>query len=114
MGEYVILTDSCCDLSEEFVRELGVAYVPLKFTIENETYENWLDGRELATGEFYARLRGGAMATTAAINPNEWTAAMEPYLKDGKDLLVIAFSSGLSSTYQAATMAAEELTERYP
>ncbi len=114
MGEYVILTDSCCDLSEEFVRELGVAYVPMKFTIEDETYGNWLDGRELATGEFYARLRGGAMSTTSAINPSDWTEAIEPYLNNGQDVLVIAFSSGLSSTHQAATMAAEDLTERYP
>ncbi len=114
MGEYVILTDSCCDLTEELVRELDVSYVALRFTIENRTYQNWLDGRDLPFDQFYAKLRSGIMATTSAINPTDWVAAMEPILQAGKDILVIAFSSGLSSTYQAGTMAAAELSERYP
>lgn len=114
MGEYVILTDSCCDLTEELVRELGVSYVPLRFTIENQTYQDWLDHRDLPYGEFYAKLRSGSMAATAAINPTDWVAAMEPVLEAGKDVLLIAFSSGLSSTYQAAELAADELRPRFP
>lgn len=114
MGDYVILTDSSCDLTEALLRELEVGYVPLRFTMEGETYENWLDGRQMPIGEFYRRLRGGAMAKTAAINPSDWALEMEKHVREGKDVLVIAFSSGLSSTYQAATLAAEDLAPRYP
>jgi DegV family protein with EDD domain len=114
MGEYVILTDSCCDLNEELLAEFGVQYVPLNFTLEGQTYENWLDGRQLPFSEFYAKLRAGSMSTTAAVNPTDWVAKMEPILQDGKDILLIAFSSGLSSTYQAGVIAAEELNSRYP
>ncbi len=114
MDNYVILTDSCCDLSEELMREMDVQYIPMRFTMEDKTYENWLDGRQMATDAFYGKLRGGTMATTSAINPSDWVAAMEPILEAGQDILVIAFSSGLSSTYQAATMAAEEMLERHP
>ncbi len=114
MADYMILTDSCCDLSEELVAELGVQYVPLKVTVEGKTYSNWLDGREIGIKEFYDKMRGGAVAKTAAANPVDWEALMEPILAEGKDILVIAFSSGLSSTHQAAVIAGEELQPRYP
>lgn len=114
MGDYVILTDSSCDLTEELLRELGVSYVPLRFTLEGETYENWLDGRSMPIGTFYAQMRAGAAAKTSAINPSGWSAEIERHLREGKDVLIVAFSSGLSSTYHAATLAAEELSAEYP
>lgn len=114
MGDYIILTDSCCDLTEELVAELGVQYVPLKVTMGDNTYSNWLDGREIAIKDFYAQMRGGATAKTSAVNPADWEACMEPHLADGNDILVAAFSSGLSATHQAAVIAAEELRPRYP
>lgn len=113
MGDYVILTDSCCDLTEELLAELGVRYVPLKLTMEDNTYSNWLDGREIAIGEFYARMRSGVSPKTSAVNPAGWETLMEQFLADGKDILIAAFSSGLSATCQAASIAAEELRQRY-
>ena len=114
MGEYVILTDSSADLSAKMVAELGVEVIPLSFTMEEQTYHNWPDNREMDPGDFYRRLREGAMATTAAVNVAEYTQAMEPILKQGKDVLVLAFSSGLSATCNSARIAAGELSEQYP
>ena len=114
MGEYVILTDSSADLSAELVAELGVEVLPLSFTMEDKTYYNWPDNRDIDPGDFYARLRGGAMATTSAVNVADYTETIEPMLKAGKDVLVLAFSSGLSATCHSAQIEAEELMEQYP
>ena len=114
MGEYVILTDSSADLTAELAAELGVEVIPLSFTMEDKTYFNYPDNRDIDPADFYARLRGGAMATTAAVNVADYTEAMEPILKEGKDVLVLAFSSGLSATCHSAQIAAGELMEQYP
>ena len=114
MGEYVILTDSSADLSAELVAELGVEVLPLSFTMEDKTYYNWPDNRDIDPGDFYTKLRGGAMATTSAVNVADYTETIEPMLKAGKDVLVLAFSSGLSATCHSAQIAAEELMEQYP
>ncbi len=110
----MILTDSSADLSAQLVEELGVEVLPLSFTMGEQTYHNWPDNREMDPKDFYARLRGGAMATTAAVNVADYTQAMEPLLKEGKDVLILAFSSGLSATCHSAQIAARELMEQFP
>lgn len=114
MCDYVILTDSSCDLSAELAEQLGVEVLPLTVEIEGKRYHNYLDGREIGFAEFYAKLRSGIPATTAAVNVGEFTDKMEPILQAGKDILIPAFSSGLSTTYNSAAIAAADLSERYP
>lgn len=114
MNEYVIVTDSSCDFGQEMVDALGICVAPLRFTIGGETFRNYPDDREMDSKTFYARLRGGEMATTAAANEADWRDAIEPVLKGGKDALVLAFSSGLSATCQNAMLACEALAEEYP
>ena len=114
MADFVILTDSSADLPAELVEQLGVAVLPLSFTMGGKTRHNYPDNREMAPEDFYAALRGGEMATTAAVNVSDFTAAAEPHLQAGKDVLILAFSSALSATYQSAKIAAEELSEQYP
>ena len=114
MSEYVLITDSSADLSQEMVQELGVTDLPLSFTIQGKTYRNYLDNREIDLPMFYDMLRAGELATTSAVNVAEYTQAVEPILQEGKDVLILAFSSGLSSTYQASVLAAGELREKYP
>ena len=114
MSDYVLLTDSSADLTQELVRELGVEVLPLTFTIKETTLMNWPDNRDMAPAEFYRMLREGEMATTAALNVADYTEKMEPLLKEGRDVLVLAFSSGLSATCNSARIAAEELGEQYP
>ena len=114
MSEYVLITDSSADLSQEMVQELGVTVLPLSFTIQGKTYRNYPDNREMDLPLFYDMLRAGELATTSAVNVAEYTQAVEPILQEKKDVLILAFSSGLSSTYQASVLAAEELREKYP
>ena len=114
MSEYVLITDSSADLSQEMVQELGVTVLPLSFTIQGKIYRNYPDNREMDLPLFYDMLRAGELATTSAVNVAEYTQAVEPILQVGKDVLILAFSSGLSSTYQASVLAAGELREKYP
>lgn len=114
MSEFVLMTDSSADLSQEMVQELGVTVLPLSFTIQGKVYRNYPDNREMDLPLFYDMLRAGELATTSAVNVAEYTQAVEPILQEGKDVLILAFSSGLSSTYQASVLAAGELREKYP
>ena len=114
MSEFVLMTDSSADLSQEMVQELGVTVLPLSFTIQGKVYQNYPDNREMDLPLFYDMLRAGELATTSAVNVAEYTQAVEPILQEKKDVLILAFSSGLSSTYQASVLAAGELREKYP
>ena len=114
MSEYVIVTDSSADLTAGMAEELGVEVLPLSFMVKGQTYRNYPDNREMDPGAFYAMLRAGEMATTAAVNVADYTSALEPLLEQGKDVLVLAFSSGLSATYQSSVIAVEELRARFP
>ena len=109
---YQIITDSCCDFTEAQYNQWDVLSAPLTVTYHGESHENF--SREEDVKAFYDQLRGGVMATTAAVNPDGWAKVMEPALKEGKDVLILAFSSGLSTTYQSAVIAAKELREVYP
>lgn len=108
---YRIITDTCCDFPQQMYRELNLVTVPLCVRFrggEHTQYtESWLK-------DMYAGLRNGESASTAAANPQDWAAVIEPVLKQGEDALVLAFSSGLSTTYQSAVIAAAELSEQYP
>ena len=110
MNQFQIITDSCSDLSPEMVRELRLHMIPMSIEYQGKSF---LEG-EIPMQEIYGGLRSGESARTAAINPETWETAMEPSLEEGTDVLVIAFSSGLSSTYQSAVIAGEELRDRYP
>lgn len=114
MSEYAIVTDSAADMDAAMAQELGVTVLPLSFTIEDHTYEDHPDRRDMPIETFYAKLRAGKMATTSAVNVAQFTDAIEPLLQAGKDVLVLAFSSGLSTTYNSSAIAVEELRERYP
>ena len=111
MSTYQIITDSACDLTAELIRKLNISVVPLSMLFKGEVRQDSV-GEELK--EVYEALRQGEVATTSAANPEHWANAMEPVLKEGKDILVLAFSSGLSTTYQSAVIAAGDLAEAYP
>lgn len=114
MANYRIVTDSSCDLTQEMADRLDLIVAPLSVNYKGLEHPNYLDGRSLDTKEFYDGLRSGEMTSTTAANPTLWASVMEPALQAGEDVLVLAFSSGLSTTCNAARMAAEELMEQYP
>lgn len=111
---YIILTETNCDLSPEMIKKWNIEVLPMPFYLDGKQYLGYPDGRELKTQEFYRLLREGKVSKTAAPNPIDFVEKAEPILKAGKDILYIAFSSGLSSTYLNAKMAAAELKEKYP
>lgn len=111
MRDYVITTDNNADLPDQYLEEhqVGCTYLSYSMNGQNYTHENFLP-----VHEFYEAMRKGAMPTTAQVNPETAKMFMEPYLKEGKDILHIAFSSGLSGTYNSTRIAADELQEEYP
>jgi len=114
MSEYIIMTDSCCDLPADMAEEISLEVLPLRLELKGKEYRNFLDGREIGFKEFYDQVRTGQMPVTSAVNVGEFEAAMRPVLEAGKDILCLCFSSALSTTYQSAVIAAKELGEEFP
>ena len=111
MCTYQIITDSCCDFPVEMYRKLNLDFVPLSLEFRGTVTA---DRNDDSLKELYDGLRSGEAAKTSAVNPDTWAKKMEPHLEQGLDILVLAFSSGLSTTYQSAVIAGEELKEKYP
>jgi len=114
MRDFVIMTDSCCDLAAQMAEELGIRVQPLSLLLNDQTYRNYLDGRELGFKEFYDIMRSGSLGSTSAVSVGDFEEAMRSVLAEGKDLLYVGFSSALSTTYQSAVIAAETLREEFP
>ena len=114
MRDFVIMTDSCCDLPAQLANELGIVVLPLSMLLGEDSFKNYLDGREIGFKEFYDRVRNGAMPTTSAVSVGDFEDAMRSVLAQGKDILCLNFSSALSTTYQSACIAAETMKEEFP
>lgn len=111
MKEFVITTDSTVDLPKEYLEEKKIPVMSLSYIMDGVTYE---DMNGLSHKEFFAKVREGSLPTTSQVNPEQARAVLEPFVKEGKAVLHIAFSSGLSGSYNSARIAAEELREDYP
>ena len=108
MSNYIIVGTNTCDLPEEILNKLDLTIVPCGFTIGEDTYTT------MPIKEFYQKIREGAMPSTNAVSIGEYTDLFEPALEAGRDVLCLAFSSGLSTTYNSAVIAAEDMAEKYP
>ncbi|MBQ8717464.1 MAG: DegV family protein [Clostridia bacterium] len=111
MSSYVIVTDSSSDLSPELLERYNVLSIPLAVTMEGKEP---VPNDEIDTKEFYAFLRSKKGAKTSAVAIETFKDFFKPYLDEGKDILYLGFSSGLSGTYNAGFVAAKELSEEYP
>ena len=112
MMSYKIITDSCCDFTKQQYKDLDLTYAPLTLLYKGDAFDSFTEPEELHA--FYDGIRGGEMPTTSAVNPDGWERVMRPVLEEGKDVLCLAFTSGLSTTYQSAVIAANELKEAFP
>ena len=108
---YQIITDSCCDFTADMYQQLSLSVQPLTITYNGETFP---DRNDDSLKEMYDGFRAGQSASTSAVNPDSWGCRMRSVLERGEDALVLAFSSGLSTTYQSAVIAAEELKAEFP
>lgn len=113
MDSYVIMTDNMADLPEDYIEEHGLKVLSLSYVLDGETYNR---EHPLDVVEFYNRMRNGSMPTTSQVNPEQAKAAFLSCMKEGQDVLYLAFSSGLSGTYSSGQIAAQEISEEklYP
>ena len=112
MREYDILTDSACDVESDLLAKWDVGCIQLTFIFSGEDRE--YAGDEIAIKDFYDKMRAGAVAKTSAINVQRYINFFEKSLSAGRDVLSLVFSSGLSTTYNSARLAAQQLSEKYP
>lgn len=113
MRKFAIVTDTASDLPDSYYEEHEVERVPLGYAMDGVTYEGE-GGIKLPVKEFYSRLRGGSMPTTFQASPEQAKQHLLPLAEEGKDALVLAFSSGLSGTYNSYRVAAQEIAEQFP
>lgn len=111
MRNYIISTDNTADLPMEYIKANNIDVLTLFYAFGDEIYnaEN-----TLSESEFYGRMRNGEMPTTMAINPEDAASVFRKRAAEGTDILHIAFSSGLSSSYNNVCIAADEVMEEYP
>ena len=112
MSNYTIFTDSSCDLTPQMIKERGINCVSLSFKFEGNNRVYLSD--EMPIENFYNKMRDGSIAKTSAVNPYGFFTAFEETLKKGEDILYLGFSSRLSTTYNSACVAAQQLNGRYP
>lgn len=110
MREYVIMTDGNCDLPEQYAKEQGIIVVPMVFNIDGKVYG---EEENMDVKTFYNKMREGCMPTTMALNPHGFEQAFRPVLEEGKDILYISFSSGLSSSYDTGVVTGKAMEEEY-
>ena len=113
MANFKLFSDSTNDLPASMADELNVTVIPLEFHVDGNNYVNYLDGRELSSKALYDALRAGKPSGTSMVTSHRYTEAFEPVLKSGESILYLAFSSGLSGSYDQAVQAAAELNEKY-
>ena len=113
MADYVLTCSSTADLPTAFVKEHGIGVLFYQFFMDgNEYYDD--QGVSISTHDFYDKVRAGSMPTTSMVNTERYVEFFTPYLEDGKDILHLEFSSGLSGSYNNALMTASQLMEKYP
>ena len=112
MPDFKIITDSGCDFTLVELEQMNVGRAPLSVLFKGVLHEDFATDAERKV--LYDGVREGEMPTTSAVNPDGWATMMKSALEEGKDVLCLCFSSGLSTTYQSAVIAAEELKEEYP
>ncbi|MBO5324621.1 MAG: DegV family protein [Lachnospiraceae bacterium] len=113
MGSYVITCCSTVDLPKEYFEQNNIPYACYHYILDGEEYLDDL-GQSVPYDEFYRRIDGGSMPTTSQINISEFMAFFEPFLQEGKDILHLSMSSGISGTCNSAMNAKEELLAKYP
>ena len=114
VSNFIILTDSSCDLPASMAEQMQIEVLPLTLDLEGDCYKNYLDGREIGFHDFYERAKTAKSMKTSAVNQQQFMDIFEPLLAAGNDILYLGFSSGLSGTYNASVLAANEMREKYP
>jgi len=113
MSDYVLTCCTTADMPYEYFQKRNIPFVCFHYNMDGNEYPDDL-GQTMPFEEFYGRISAGAMPTTSQVNVGQFISFFEPYLKDGKDILHITLSTGLSGVYNSACIAREELLLKYP
>ena len=113
MAEYVLSCCSTADMPREYFKKRNIPFICYHFTMDGREYPDDL-GQSMSFEEFFQRIAAGALPTTSQVNVAEFLDYFEPFLKQGRDILHISLSSGLSGTYNSAVLARQQLLEKYP
>jgi DegV family protein with EDD domain len=111
---YILASDATFDLPMELVKRFDIQVVPMAFTLDGQEILHYPDERNMTTENFYKALKEGKTSSTSQINPTTYVDFFTPYLEKGEDILYVAFTSGLSGTYQSALIAKDMLLEDFP
>ncbi len=112
--EYVIVTDVTCDLPQDLIEKHNLFVMPMQYSVGDKNYTNYPDFREQSLSDFYKEMEAGKMTHTVQLNSEVYKETYKKFLDEGKDILGVIFSSGLSGSYNSARIAVEELKEEYP
>lgn len=113
MSDYILSCCSTADLTEEHFRERNISYICFHYELDGVQYMDDL-GKSMPFDKFYAAMTNGADTKTSQINVDEFIEYFEPFLKDGKDILHLSLSSGISGVVNSAMVARDTLSEKYP
>lgn len=113
MGDYILSCCSTADLTQEHFESRDIHYICFHFELDGKQYLDDL-GKSISFHDFYQAMANGADTRTSQINADEFIQYFTPFLEQGKDILHLTLSSGISGVYNSAMIAKEELEERYP
>ncbi|MBE7040151.1 MAG: DegV family protein [Ruminococcaceae bacterium] len=111
---FVLFTDSSANLTTEIIEKFGIEVIPMIFLVNGVEHRSYRKGENVDIKQYYDMMRNKENIKTSLLSPETYQEAFRPFLEDGKDILYIGFSSGLSGTYQSSAIAAEMLREEYP
>ncbi len=113
MSDYVLSCCSAVDLTQEQIDGLGISYIPFHFELNGVQYTDDL-GQSVPYPEFYSRMAAGEDTKTSQVNVDEFIQYFEGFLKEGRDVIHLTLSSGISGTFNSARLAKDMLEEKYP
>ena len=113
MGNYCLSCCSAVDLTPERMKQRDLHYVCFRYTLDGTEYPDDM-GVTMSSEELFDRMRKGAETKTSQVSVTEYIRHFEPLLREGKDILHVTLSSGLTGTYNSACLAKAELAEQYP
>lgn len=113
MSEYILSCCSTADLTEEHFRNRNISYICFHYELDGKQYLDDL-GKSMPFDKFYEAMANGADTKTSQINVAEFTAYFEPFLQEGRDILHLSLSSGISGVVNSAMVARDNLMDKYP
>ena len=113
MSEYCITCCSTADMPASYFEENQIPYTCFHFMLDGKEYPDDL-GKTVPFDKFYQMITDGAQPTTAQVNTEQYVQLFESVLKQGKDVLHLTLSSGISGTYNSANLARMQMEEKYP